>query len=55
MVAQDLYAGMLEEGISMPKNETAALGWYRKAAAQGDADARKHVNKLEHGGVSDKN
>jgi hypothetical protein len=54
VVAQDLYAGMLEEGISMPKNETAALGWYRKAAAQGDPDARKHVNKLEHGGVSDK-
>lgn len=35
-----------EKGVGTPMNRVAAIEWYAKAAAQGDVDARRALNRL---------
>jgi len=36
-----------EDGNGVAKDNTQAADWYRKAADQGDADAKKAMERLE--------
>lgn len=45
--AQTTIGAMLWEGEGVVKDRTAAIGWLRKAAAQGDAQARTHLTDPE--------
>ena len=38
---------MYEDGKGVSKNLAEAVKWYRKAADQGDEDARKALERLE--------
>ena len=48
--AQMRLATMLREGSQMPRNATAALEWYRRAAAQGHARASYNLGLMYHDG-----
>jgi TPR repeat protein len=37
---------MYSEGKGVAKDETQAVTWFRKAAAQGNADAKTELKKL---------
>ncbi len=44
-LAQLCYGCMLLGGTGVPKDEIAALGWFRRAAAQGDVEAINMVGR----------
>jgi len=37
---------MYENGFGVDQNDSTAVKWYRKAAKQGDANARNNLNRL---------
>jgi TPR repeat protein len=45
-IAQFYFGVMNERGVGMPRDVDAAVGWYRKAASQGDPNARQALTKL---------
>ena len=36
---------LCEHGYGVPKDEAAAMSWYRKAAERGDTEAQKNANR----------
>ena len=44
--AQFNLAVMYEKGIGVATDKSKALMWYRKAAAQGNQEARKRLKKM---------
>lgn len=50
--SQLLFAHLLDEGAGVPRDLTAALGWYHKSADQGDPHACFELAKLQLSGKS---
>jgi TPR repeat protein len=44
--AQFNFGVMNERGLGLPRDVNTAIGWYRKAASQGDPNARQALAKL---------
>lgn len=44
--AQFNFGVMNERGLGMPQDMNAAIGWYKKAASQGDSNARQTLARL---------
>ena len=47
VVAQFNLGVMYEFGEGVPKNNAEAIKWFRKAAEQGDRDAKKRLENLQ--------
>ena len=45
--AQNYLGWMYFHGSGVPENKVEAVKWYRKAAKQGDSDAKRALEKLE--------
>ncbi len=48
------YATMLHQGKGVPRDEAAALDWFRAAAAEGNAEAREFLRTGYHTGARDR-
>jgi len=46
-MAQFNLGVMYEFGEGVPKNNAEAIKWFRKAAEQGDGDAKKRLENLQ--------
>ena len=46
VAAQSILGRYYETGTGVPQDETEAVKWYRRAAEQGDEDAKQKLKRL---------